>query len=151
MQTFFDLLISCLVVTTLVVLVNTLSNLIWLSSMDMPINISLIFQSFFQDLIGMNLRSQIPLYFLICIPLITSLVVIKILVNKALEPKILYYSLAGSVAILGLVILLPYAFDNVEPIAGSRTYMGKIFMTLSGLVGGYYFGFRQIRGLHESN
>ena len=151
MQTFFDLLISCLVVTTLVVLVNTLSNLIWLSSMDMPINISLIFQSFFQDLIGMNLRSQIPLYFLICIPLITSLVVIKILVNKALKPKILYYSLAGSLAILGLVILLPYAFDNVEPIAGSRTYMGKIFMTLSGLVGGYYFGFRQIRGLHESN
>tara|TARA_B100000945_G_scaffold216077_1_gene174226 strand:- start:112 stop:567 length:456 start_codon:yes stop_codon:yes gene_type:complete len=151
MQTFFDLLISCLVVTTLVVLVNTLSNLIWLSSMDMPINISLIFQSFFQDLIGMNLRSQIPLYFLICIPLITSLVVIKILVNKALEPKILYYSLAGSVAILGLVILLPYAFDNVEPIAGSRTYLGKIFMTLSGLVGGYYFGFRQIRGLHESH
>ena len=151
MQTFFDLLISCLVVTTLVVLVNTLSNLIWLSSMDMPINISLIFQSFFQDLIGMNLRSQIPLYFLICIPLITSLVVIKILVNKALEPKILYYSLAGSLAILGLVILLPYAFDNVEPIAGSRTYLGKIFMTLSGLVGGYYFGFRQIRGLHESH
>jgi len=151
MQTFFDLLISCLVVTTLVVLVNTLSNLIWLSSMDMPINISLIFQSFFQDLIGMNLRSQIPLYFLICIPLIISLVVIKILVNKALKPKILYYSLAGSLAILGLVILLPYAFDNVEPIAGSRTYMGKIFMTLSGLVGGYYFGFRQIRGLHESN
>ena len=151
MQTFFDLLISCLVVTTLVVLVNTLSNLIWLSSMDMPINISLIFQSFFQDLIGMNLRSQIPLYFLICIPLIASLVVIKILVNKALEPKILYYSLAGSVAILGLVILLPYAFDNVEPIAGSRTYLGKIFMTLSGLVGGYYFGFRQIRGLHESH
>ena len=136
MQTFFDLLISCLVVTTLVVLVNTLSNLIWLSSMDMPINISLIFQSFFQDLIGMNLRSQIPLYFLICIPLIASLVVIKILVNKALKPKILYYSLAGSLAILGLVILLPYAFDNVEPIAGSRTYMGKIFMTLSGLVGG---------------
>tara|TARA_B100000579_G_scaffold340665_1_gene292331 strand:+ start:428 stop:787 length:360 start_codon:yes stop_codon:yes gene_type:complete len=119
--------------------------------MDMPINISLIFQSFFQDLIGMNLRSQIPLYFLICIPLITSLVVIKILVNKALEPKILYYSLAGSVAILGLVMLLPYAFDNVEPIAGSRTYLGKIFMTLSGLVGGYYFGFRQIRGLHESH
>jgi len=151
MRTFFDLLISCLVVTVLVVLVNTSSNLIWLSSMDMPINISLIFQSFFQDLIGMNLRSQIPLYFLICIPLITSLVVIKILVNKALEPKILYYSLAGSVAILGLVILLPYAFDNVEPIAGSRTYLGKIFMTLSGLVGGYYFGFRQIRGLHESH
>ena len=151
MRTFFDLLISCLVVTVLVVLVNTSSNLIWLSSMDMPINISLIFQSFFQDLIGMNLRSQIPLYFLICIPLITSLVVIKILVNKALEPKILYYSLAGSVAILGLVMLLPYAFDNVEPIAGSRTYLGKIFMTLSGLVGGYYFGFRQIRGLHESN
>ena len=151
MRTFFDLLISCLVVTVLVVLVNTSSNLIWLSSMDMPINISLIFQSFFQDLIGMNLRSQIPLYFLICIPLIISLVVIKILVNKALKPKILYYSLAGSLAILGLVILLPYAFDNVEPIAGSRTYMGKIFMTLSGLVGGYYFGFRQIRGLHESN
>ncbi len=151
MRTFFDLLISCLVVTVLVVLVNTSSNLIWLSSMDMPINISLIFQSFFQDLIGMNLRSQIPLYFLICIPLITSLVVIKILVNKALEPKILYYSLAGSVAILGLVMLLPYAFDNVEPIAGSRTYLGKIFMTLSGLVGGYYFGFRQIRGLHESH
>lgn len=151
MRTFFDLLISCLVVTVLVVLVNTSSNLIWLSSMDMPINISLIFQSFFQDLIGMNLRSQIPLYFLIFIPLIASLVVIKILVNKALEPKILYYSLAGSVAILGLVMLLPYAFDNVEPIAGSRTYLGKLFMTLSGLVGGYYFGFRQIRGLHESN
>ena len=151
MRTFFDLLISSLVVTALVVLVNTSSNLIWLNSMGMPINIGLIFKSFFQDLIGMNLRSQIPIYFLICIPLVTSLIVIKILVNKVLDPKILYYSLAGAVAILGLVIILPYAFDNVEPIAGSRTYMGKIFMMFSGLIGGYYFGLRQVRGLHESN
>ena len=151
MRTFFDLLISSLLVTILIVLVNTSSNLIWLNSMGMPINITLIFKSFFQDLIGMNLSSEIPLYLLICFPLIISLMVIKILVFRGIGPKILYYSLAGAVAILALVILLPFAFDNVEPIAGSRTYMGKIFMTLSGLIGGYYFGSKQIRGLHASN
>jgi len=62
MRTFFDLLISSLLVTILIVLVNTSSNLIWLNSMGMPINITLIFKSFFQDLIGMNLSSEIPLY-----------------------------------------------------------------------------------------
>ena len=81
MRTFFDLLISSLVVTALVVLVNTSSNLIWLSSMDIPIDIGLIFKSFFQDLIGMNLSSEIPVYFLICIPLVTSLIVIYLFLD----------------------------------------------------------------------
>ena len=48
------LIISILLATVLVVLQTTLSNLMWLSSVDMPVTIGLTLNTFFGDLIGMN-------------------------------------------------------------------------------------------------
>ena len=46
------LILSILLATVLVVLQTTLSNLMWLSSVDMPVTIGLFFKNFFGDLIG---------------------------------------------------------------------------------------------------
>ena len=55
------LIISILLATVLVVLQTTLSNLMWLSSVDMPVTIGLTLNTFFGDLIGMNSAGAIPL------------------------------------------------------------------------------------------
>tara|TARA_Y100000768_G_scaffold384255_1_gene367950 strand:- start:58 stop:504 length:447 start_codon:yes stop_codon:yes gene_type:complete len=142
-KTLIDLFISALIVTLLVILVSTSSNLIWLSSMNMPINFNLALSTFFKDVIGMNFSSQIPLFILISLPLILCLFLAKVSLKNLYKNKIYFYSLTGAIAVLGLMLLLPLAFGNVEPISGSRTSIGKICMTICGFIGGYYFGFRQ--------
>ena len=72
-KSFFDLLLTVLVVTILVVVVSTSSNLLWLNSMNMPIDFNLVTSTFLKDIVGMNFNSQIPLYLLISVPLILFL------------------------------------------------------------------------------
>ena len=50
------LILSIIFATVLVVLQTTLSNLFWLSSVDMPISIGA-FLTLFGDLLGMNLAA----------------------------------------------------------------------------------------------
>ncbi|MDC0576858.1 hypothetical protein OAP03_00965 [Gammaproteobacteria bacterium] len=151
LQTLTDLILSALLVTLLVVLVTTASNLIWLSSMNMPINFALISSTFISDVIGMNFKSQIPLYLLVSLPLVLFLYVTKLSSKWIFSNLIYLYSFAGAISMLGLMTLLPLALDNLEPISGSRTNIGKLCMTICGFLGGYFFGSRQIkRGNSES-
>ena len=144
-KTFFDLLLTAIVVTILVVVVSTSSNLLWLNSMNMPIDFSLVTSTFLKDVVGMNFNSQIPLYLLISIPLILFLFSTKLISKRFLLNRVFPYVLAGGLSMLFLMILLPLALDNLEPISGSRTNIGKLCMTICGCLGGYLYGFRQIR------
>ena len=143
-RTFFDLLLAALVVTILVVVVSTSSNLLWLSSMDMPIDFNLVTSTFLQDVVGMNFNSQVPLYLLISIPLILFLFCTKLMFRKIWIDWTLPYVLAGGMSMLFLMIFLPLALDNLEPISGSRTNIGKLCMTICGCLGGYIYSLRQI-------
>ena len=136
------LIISILLATVLVVLQTTLSNLMWLSSVDMPVTIGLTFNTFFGDLIGMNSDGAIPLVGLVAIGMLLAYLVAKILLIWINTKKSYAYGLAGAAAILAIVLLMPLAFYNLDLIAGARTAIGKTILILCGFLSGYYFGSR---------
>ena len=51
----FNLVLSILIATSLVILQETLSNLFWLISVGMPVSIGIFFLTYFENLISMNL------------------------------------------------------------------------------------------------
>ena len=134
------LIISILLATVLVVLQTTLSNLMWLSSVDMPVTIGLTFNTFFGDLIGMNSGGAIPLVGLVAVGMLLAYLVAKILLIWINAKKSYAYGLAGAAAILAIVLLMPLAFYNLDLIAGARTALGKTILILCGFLSGYYFG-----------
>jgi len=134
------LIISILLATVLVVLQTTLSNLMWLSSVDMPVTIGLTLNTFFGDLIGMNSGGAIPLVGLVALGMLLAYLVAKILLIWINAKKSYAYGLAGAAAILAIVLLMPLAFYNLDLIAGARTALGKTILILCGFLSGYYFG-----------
>ena len=136
------LIISILLATVLVVLQTTLSNLMWLSSVDMPVTIGLILNTFFGDLIGMNFGGALPLVGLVAVGMLLAYLVAKILLIWINTKKSYAYGLAGAAAILAIVLLMPLAFYNLDLIAGARTALGKTILILCGFLSGYYFGSR---------
>ena len=134
------LIISILLATVLVVLQTTLSNLMWLSSIDMPVTIGLILNTFFGDLIGMNFGGALPLVVLVAVGMLLAYLVAKILLIWINAKKSFAYGLAGAATILALVLLMPLAFYNLDLIAGARTALGKTILILCGFFSGYYFG-----------
>ena len=136
------LIISILLATVLVVLQTTLSNLMWLSSVDMPVTIGLTINTFFGDLIGMNSGGAIPLVGLVAVGMLLAYLVAKILLIWINTKKSYAYGLAGAAAILAIVLLMPLAFYNLDLIAGARTALGKTILILCGFLSGYYFGSR---------
>ena len=136
------LIISILLATVLVVLQTTLSNLMWLSSVDMPVTIGLTLNTFFGDLIGMNSAGAIPLVGLVAVGMLLAYLVAKILLIWINTKKSYAYGLAGAAAILAIVLLMPLAFYNLDLIAGARTALGKSILILCGFLSGYYFGSR---------
>ena len=136
------LIISILLATVLVVLQTTLSNLMWLSSVDMPVTIGLTLNTFFGDLIGMNSAGAIPLVGLVAVGMLLAYLVAKILLIWINTKKSYAYGLAGAAAILAIVLLMPLAFYNLDLIAGARTALGKTILILCGFLSGYYFGSR---------
>ena len=136
------LIISILLATVLVVLQTTLSNLMWLSSVDMPVTIGLTLNTFFGDLIGMNSGGAIPLVGLVAVGMLLAYLVAKILLIWINAKKSFAYGLAGAAAILAIVLLMPLAFYNLDLIAGARTALGKTILILCGFLSGYYFGSR---------
>ena len=136
------LILSILIATALVVLQTTLSNLMWLSSVDMPVTIGLTLNTFFGDLIGMNSGGAIPLVGLVAVGMLLAYLVAKILLIWINTKKSYAYGLAGAAAILAIVLLMPLAFYNLDLIAGARTALGKTILILCGFLSGYYFGSR---------
>ena len=136
------LILSILIATALVVLQTTLSNLMWLSSVDMPVTICLTLNTFFGDLIGMNSDGAIPLVGLVAVGMLLAYLVAKILLIWINTKKSYAYGLAGAAAILAIVLLMPLAFYNLDLIAGARTALGKTILILCGFLSGYYFGSR---------
>ena len=142
LKKFLYLIISILIATTLVVLQTTLSNLIWLSSVDMPVTIGLTLKTFFGDLIGMNTGGAIPLVGLVAVGMLLAYSVAKILLIWVDTKKSYAYGLAGAAAILAIVLLMPLAFYNLDLIAGARTALGKTILILCGFLSGFYYGSR---------
>ena len=136
----FNLVLSILIATSLVILQETLSNLFWLISVGMPVSIGIFFLTYFENLISMNLSGAIPLIALVAIGFLIAYSVARIILIWVRVSRSYAYALAGAVAILAIVLLMPLAFYNLDILAGGRSILGKSILTLFGLISGYFFG-----------
>lgn len=135
-----NLLLSIIIATCLVILQETMSNIFWLISVDMPVSLGIFMTTYFNNLFAMNLSGAIPLVALVAIGFLVAYLVTKIILRWVNISKSYAYGLAGAVAILAIVLLMPLAFYNLDILAGGRSILGKSILTFFGLISGYYFG-----------
>ena len=88
----------------------------------------------------MNLAGAIPLIALVAIGFLIAYSVARIILIWIRVSKSYAYALAGALAILAIVLLMPLAFYNLDILAGGRSVLGKSILTLFGLISGYFFG-----------
>ena len=136
----FNLFLSIVLATCLVILQETMSNIFWLISVDMPVSLGIFLNTYFNNLYSMNLSGAIPLIALIAIGFLIAYLVTKIILIWVKVSKSYAYAFAGAAAVLAIVLLMPLAFYNLDILAGGRSVLGKSILTLFGLLSGYYFG-----------
>ena len=71
-------LVTVFITTFLLVSQTTISNLMWLSSLDMPVNVSIVVTSIFHDLIRMNTQGEIPAVGLVAPGMVIAFIVARI-------------------------------------------------------------------------
>ena len=147
------LLLSILLVSFLVGAQTTVSNLIWLLSVDMPVTFTVLISSIYQDFILMTLTSALPplpplpvLPVIITIGLVISFGVTWIVLSWIKTQKKYAYGIAGAVALAFIFYLMPLLFFGVDMLAGARTLTGKIILVICGYLGGHFFGSRLSKG-----
>ena len=134
------LTLAIVIATCLVIFQETMSNMTWLLSVDMPVTFSVFFGSYFSNLVLMNGGGAVPMVALIAIGMLAAFLIAKILLIWVSLSKPLAYGLAGAAALLAIVLLMPLAFYNLDVLAGGRSILGKIILTLYGFLSGYFFG-----------
>ena len=142
-------LLSILFVSFLVGAQTTVSNLIWLLSIDMPVTFGVFISSIYHDFILMTLTSSPPplpplplLPVLISIGLVISFGVTWIALRWIKTQKKYAYGIAGAIALAFIFYLMPLVFFGIDMLAGARTLTGKIILVICGYLGGHFFGSR---------
>ena len=135
-----NLILSIIIATCLVILQETMSNIFWLISVDMPVSLGVFISTYLNNLFAMNLSGAVPMIALIAIVFLIAYLVTRIILIWINVPRSYAYALAGAVAILAIVLLMPLAFYNLDILAGGRSVLGKSILTFFGLLSGYYFG-----------
>ncbi len=133
-------LVTVFITTFLLVSQTTISNLMWLSSLDMPVNASIVVTSIFHDLISMNTQGEVPAAGLVALGMVIAFIVARITLIWIPIKRTYVYAFAGGAALLMIVLLMPLAFYNLDLLAGARSTLGKLFLVISGILGGYFFG-----------
>ncbi|MDA9983746.1 hypothetical protein N8456_08605 [Porticoccaceae bacterium] len=133
-------LISLIIATFLVVTHTTATNLIWLQSINMPVDFQLVIATMATDLVDMNSRGAFPTIALIFVGLLIAFITARIIAIWSSIKAPYLYALAGGAALLAIVALMPMAFYNLDLIAGARTVAGRAYLVVAGLIAGYYFG-----------
>ena len=147
------LLLSIVLVSFLAGAQTTVSNLIWLSSIDMPVTFGVLVSSLYHDFILMTLTSAPPplpplpvLPVIISIGLVISFGVTWIVLLWIKIQKKYAYGIAGAVALAFIFYLMPLVFFGIDMLAGARTLTGKIILVICGYLGGHFFGSRISKG-----
>ena len=147
------LFLTILLVSFLVGAQTTISNLFWLSSIDMPVTFTVLISSIYHDFILMTLTSTPPplpplpvLPVIISIGLLISFGVTWIVLRWIKTQKKYAYGIAGAVALAFIFYLMPLLFFGVDMLAGARTLIGKIILIFCGYLGGHFFGSRLSKG-----
>ena len=144
-------LVAVTIATVLLITQTTVTNIAWLFSMDMPIDTSVVISMIVGDLIGMNVNGAFPVGGLVLVGMLIAFIVTRIALIWVNIDKRYLYALAGGMAMFAIVGLMPLAFYNLDLIAGARSLLGKVYLTCSGMIAGYYFGARQTEESTDEN
>ena len=142
-------LISVLIAMSCVALQTSVSNLLWLDSINMPVTLSVIISMLISDLVGMSAAGAYPIIVVVFAGLLIAFIVAFLLSKWINTGRRVLYALAGGTALFAIVVLMPLAFYNLDLIAGARTLWGKLCLILGGAIAGYYFG-AQLSGGHDN-
>ena len=131
----FAVLSAALFTVMLITPISSVSNLIWLSSVDMPVSISSSLEVLLFDFqrLGIALYGVVILGFAIAFSVAGLISRFTNLGGKYL------YAVAGSVAIAFAVFLMVELLFKTELLGGHRTFIGKSLHWLAGFFGGYFY------------
>ena len=101
-------LASVAIATILLVTQTTASNIAWLSSMEMPVDITVMVSMFIGDLISMNFKGEFPVGVLIFVGMLISFLVTRIALIWVNIDKRYLYALAGGMAMFAIVGSVSY-------------------------------------------
>ena len=141
------LFLAILLVSFLVGAQTTVFNLMWLSSVDMPVTFGVLISSIYHDFVLMTLTPAPPaplplLPTIISLGLFIAFGVTWIILKWAGIEKKYAYGIAGAMALVFIVYLMPLLFFGVDMLAGARSTIGKISLIICGYLGGHFFGSR---------
>ena len=131
----FAVLSAALFTVMLITPISSVSNLIWLVSIDMPVDIWTSLEVILFDF----QRLGIALYGVIIIGFAIAFTITGLITKySTLNGKYLY-ALAGSVAIGVAMLLMVELLFQTELLGGNRSILGKFFHWLAGFFGGYFY------------
>ena len=142
-------LLSILLTSFLVGAQTTIVNLMWLSSVEMPVTLMVFFSSLFQDFFMLSLYPVVGMLPISIPPLLPTLIFLGFLISFTVAwlalkwvkiEKKYAYGIAGAVALFFIVYLMPVVFFGVDMLAGARTPLGKVSLIICGYVGGHFMG-----------
>ena len=127
---------SSLVATSLIISVNLSTNVLWLYSQDFDISFQMFFALLFKDLSNGVLFLLIVLITYLIAFLITPLIRHFLPIKRTLS-----YSIAGLFSIFVMLKLTTYVFTGAVLISGMRSLLGLFLFCVSGMFGGFIYGF----------
>ena len=142
-------LLSILLTSFLVGAQTTILNLMWLSSLEMPVTLMVYISSIFQDFYMLSLSPVVGMLPTSIPPLLPTLIFLGFLISFSVTwlalkwvkvEKKYAYGIAGAVALFFIVYLMPVVFFGVDMLAGARTPLGKLSLIICGYVGGHFMG-----------
>ncbi|MDC0072841.1 hypothetical protein OAK06_06655 [Gammaproteobacteria bacterium] len=142
-------LLSILLTSFLVGAQTTIVNLMWLSSVEMPVTLTVLISSLFQDFYMLSLSPVVGMLPVSIPPLLPTLILLGFLISFSVTwlalkwvkiEKKYAYGIAGAVALFFIVYLMPVVFFGVDMLAGARTPLGKVSLIICGYLGGHFMG-----------
>lgn len=133
----FAVLSAALFTVMLMTPVSSLTKLIWLASVDMPVGLISSLEMILFDF----QRMGIGLYILIIIGFTIAFTTAGLISRfSSLGGKYLYAIAGGTAIFMTLFLMVELVFQS-ELIAGNTTFIGKILHFVAGFFGGYFFYF----------
>ena len=131
----FAVLSAALFTVLLVTPISSISNIIWLSSVDMPISLLSALEVLLFDFqrLGIALFAVFTIAFSIAFTVAGLVSKFTNLGGRNL------YAIAGAVAIGVALILMVELLFQTQLLGGNRSFIGKILHWVAGFFGGYFF------------
>ena len=137
----FHFIIAIFIMMFLISAHSSSLNLLWLSSMNMPVTESTIIDVFFGDFRGLVFGGAFPIPVLVALICLILFLLTGILRRWLHFSPVSMYSMSGAATFLIVTVVLPLGFNNIDLIANARTGVGKSLLCLFGAAAGAYFGF----------